>query len=138
LEKAFQKLGQTWFIPLLQMYYILDKLQGQFSEPSTSLYRIPALSLSLSLFLSPSLSYSYSSFPHGGLSADWSLCAYRTKFTERLPAHTLPTMWNNLYDLSIKNESSLKSFKKKLKENILCNLLANVTCSRVNCPSCSV
>ena len=29
----------------------------------------------------------------------------RTKFTERLPAHTLPTMWNNLYDLSIKNEA---------------------------------
>ena len=62
----------------------------------------------------------------------------RTKLTERLPAHSLPTLWNNLSDVSIKNESSLKSFKKKLKDNILCNLLANVTCSRANCPSCSV
>ncbi len=43
---------------------------------------------------------------------DYFVPIARTKLTERLPAHTLPTLWNNLPDVSTKNESSLKSLKK--------------------------
>ena len=53
----------------------------------------------------------------------------RIKLTERLPMYTMPTLWNNMYDQSLKNEMNLKNFKKKLKTNILSNLQSHVTCT---------
>ena len=68
---------------------------------------------------------------------DYFIQLARTKTTERLPAYTMPNLWNNLQDTNIKNEQSLARFKRRMKSNLLNNLASQIICNRTNCPTCS-
>ena len=61
----------------------------------------------------------------------------RTKTTERLPLHVLPTLWNEFDNIPAKMEINCVKFKKELKNSLLEDLNSIPVCNRVNCPACN-
>ena len=60
----------------------------------------------------------------------------RLEFSGRLPLHDIPKTYNELNNLSLKNNVSLDSFKDGLKAHFLNNLLDVVYCGRPFCKDC--
>jgi exonuclease III len=60
----------------------------------------------------------------------------RINLTARLPLSTLPQIWNNFNNDSIKLLSKKQSFNKALKKHLLSLLSVDPVCNRVNCPNC--
>ena len=57
-------------------------------------------------------------------------------FSERLPFHSIPRIYNEFPDNIIKNIPSIKSFKEQLKLFYLNELNSDVFCGRPYCKDC--
>ena len=60
----------------------------------------------------------------------------RLDFSGRLPLHDIPKTYNELNNQSLKNNTSMDSFKDGLKAHFLNNLQDVVYCGRPFCKDC--
>ena len=61
---------------------------------------------------------------------------HRLDYTARLPFHALPRLWNTFSEHELKQVTSPKIFKERLKKYFLTDLASEVRCRRTFCRDC--
>ena len=67
---------------------------------------------------------------------DYKVPFSRLKFSDRLPLHSYPMLWNNLKDVQLMEENNKKLFKTKLRCRFLEKLPETVRCNNYFCKDC--
>ena len=67
---------------------------------------------------------------------DYNIPFARLHFSERLPLHTFPRIWNNFDHPDIKDIYDKKKFRKEVKSCFFQNLPDTVTCENPFCKQC--